>query len=46
MIDQFWDSEAGGFYFTGKSHESLIARTKDFFDNATPSETRSLQMFC
>jgi uncharacterized protein YyaL (SSP411 family) len=37
MIDQFWDGEAGGFNFTGKDHETLIARTKDFFDNATPS---------
>src|SRR5262249_35686820 len=36
MIEQFWDEE-GGFYFTGKDHESLITRTKDFFDNATPS---------
>jgi len=37
MIEQFWDDENGGFYFTGKDHESLLARTKDFFDNATPS---------
>jgi uncharacterized protein len=37
MIEQFWDSAAGGFYFTGKDHESLLTRTKDFFDNATPS---------
>jgi uncharacterized protein YyaL (SSP411 family) len=37
MIEQFWDNEAGGFYFTAKDHESLIARTKDYFDNATPS---------
>jgi hypothetical protein len=37
MIDEFWDSEAGGFFFTGKSHESLIVRSKDYFDNATPS---------
>src|SRR5438093_1680551 len=37
MIEQFWDDEAGGFYFTAKDHESLIARTKDYFDNATPS---------
>jgi len=36
MIEQFWD-EDGGFYFTGKDHESLLTRTKDFFDNATPS---------
>jgi uncharacterized protein len=37
MIDEFWDSENGGFYFTGRSHEQLIVRSKDFFDNATPS---------
>ncbi|HEU4766543.1 MAG TPA: thioredoxin domain-containing protein, partial [Pyrinomonadaceae bacterium] len=37
MIDEFWDGENGGFYFTGKSHESLIVRSKDYFDNATPS---------
>jgi uncharacterized protein YyaL (SSP411 family) len=37
MIDQFWDDKEGGFFFTGKSHEALIARTKDPHDNATPS---------
>jgi hypothetical protein len=37
MIELFWDSEDGGFYFTSTDHESLITRTKDFFDNATPS---------
>ncbi len=37
MIEEFWDDEAGGFFFTGKSHETLIVRAKDFFDNATPS---------
>jgi len=37
MIDEFWDDESGGFYFTGKSHENLIVRSKDYFDNATPS---------
>jgi uncharacterized protein YyaL (SSP411 family) len=37
MIEQFWDGENGGFYFTGKDHESLITRSKDFFDHATPS---------
>jgi len=36
MIEQFWDP-AGGFYFTSEDHESLLTRTKDFFDNATPS---------
>jgi uncharacterized protein YyaL (SSP411 family) len=37
MIEEFWDEEGGGFYFTGKSHEDLIVRSKDYFDNATPS---------
>jgi uncharacterized protein len=37
MIDQFWDNEEGGFFYTGKDHESLIARNKDPHDNATPS---------
>ena len=37
MIEEFWDDENGGFYFTGKSHENLIVRSKDYFDNATPS---------
>jgi len=36
MIEQFWDPD-GGFYFTSKDHESLLTRTKDFFDNATPA---------
>ena len=37
MIEEFWDNEEGGFFFTGKSHEALIVRSKDYFDNATPS---------
>ncbi len=37
MIDLFWDSANGGFYFTASNHEALISRTKDYFDNATPS---------
>jgi uncharacterized protein len=37
MIEQCWDETEGGFYFTGKDHESLIARNKDPHDNATPS---------
>src|SRR6185369_2187755 len=37
MLDQFWDDQDGGFFFTGKSHEKLIVRSKDFMDNATPS---------
>jgi uncharacterized protein YyaL (SSP411 family) len=37
MIEQFWDAEEGGFFYTGKDHEALIARNKDPHDNATPS---------
>jgi len=37
MIEQFWDDSEGGFFFTGKSHETLIVRSKEFMDNATPS---------
>jgi uncharacterized protein YyaL (SSP411 family) len=37
MIANFWDEEDGGFYFTSSDHEELITRTKDYFDNATPS---------
>lgn len=37
MITEFWDEDAGGFFFTGKNHEELIVRTKDYYDNATPS---------
>ncbi|MCA1574295.1 MAG: thioredoxin domain-containing protein [Acidobacteria bacterium] len=37
MIAEFWDDQNGGFFFTGDSHEQLIVRAKDFFDNATPS---------
>jgi uncharacterized protein YyaL (SSP411 family) len=37
MIEEFWDGDGAGFFFTGKSHENLIVRSKDYFDNATPS---------
>ncbi len=37
MIAEFWDADEGGFFFTGASGEQLIVRSKDFFDNATPS---------
>ncbi|MCC7355048.1 MAG: thioredoxin domain-containing protein [Anaerolineae bacterium] len=37
MLALFWDEENGGFYDTGKDHEELVARPRDFFDNATPA---------
>ena len=37
MLDQFWDTETASFYLTGRDHEKLIARVKDFYDNATPA---------
>ena len=39
MIELFWDDEVQGFFDTGKDHEVLITRPRDFFDNATPSGT-------
>ncbi|MCG6552730.1 MAG: thioredoxin domain-containing protein [Candidatus Magnetominusculus sp. LBB02] len=37
MIEHFWDFGAGGFYFTDKDSEALIARQKDLYDGAVPS---------
>ena len=39
MIEEFWDEEQWGFFFTGKSHETLIERTKSVYDQAIPSGT-------
>lgn len=37
MIEQFWDSVETGFFYTGKDHEALIARSKDPHDSSVPS---------
>jgi uncharacterized protein YyaL (SSP411 family) len=37
LLDQFWDEASASFYLTGRDHEQLIARMKDFYDNATPA---------
>jgi hypothetical protein len=37
MIEFFWDEERGGFYFSGRENENLIARPKELYDGATPS---------
>jgi uncharacterized protein YyaL (SSP411 family) len=36
MIELFWDEGLGGFYDTGKDHESLVVRPRDVLDNAQP----------
>lgn len=37
MIDNFWDEKGGGFFFSGKKNEQLIAQAKEIYDGATPS---------
>ena len=37
QLEQFEDSERGGFFFTPRDHEQLILRPKPGHDNATPS---------
>ena len=44
MVAEFWDEEEGGFFYTAKTGERLIVRTKDFFDNATPSGNSSASL--
>ncbi|HEX5539459.1 MAG TPA: thioredoxin domain-containing protein, partial [Methylophilaceae bacterium] len=36
LLEEF-EAENGGFYFTGHHHETLIHRSKQGYDNATPS---------
>ena len=37
MLEQFWDRDGAGFFYTTSDHEVLIARMKETQDNATPS---------
>lgn len=36
-IKIFWDDENGGFFFTSEENESLILRSKEYYDGAIPS---------
>ena len=36
-IEQFWDDGGSAFFYTGIDHETLIVRSKNPYDNATPS---------
>lgn len=37
MIEDFWDAENGGFYFSSQHGESLLTRSKEIYDGAIPS---------
>lgn len=37
MIEKFWDTSSGGFFFTSASHKNLITRTKPIYDGSIPS---------
>jgi hypothetical protein len=37
MIDAFWDSTGGGFYFTRAGQDDVLMRTKPTYDGAEPS---------
>ncbi len=37
MIAEFWDSENGGFYFTGIGGDEAVPRIKQTYDGAVPS---------
>jgi uncharacterized protein YyaL (SSP411 family) len=37
LLSRFWDSNAGGFFFTSDDHEQLIVRSKPAFDGSIPS---------
>jgi len=37
QIDLFWDDRRGGFFFTARDHETLLARSKASTDSALPS---------
>ncbi|MGH2459177.1 MAG: thioredoxin domain-containing protein, partial [Chloroflexota bacterium] len=37
MVTWFWDDATGDFFDTSHDHEALVARPRDFYDNATPA---------
>ncbi len=37
QIEDFWDENIGGFYFTAKDGEKLLTRQKEIYDGAIPS---------
>ncbi|MEE9542541.1 MAG: thioredoxin domain-containing protein [Thermodesulfobacteriota bacterium] len=37
MIEDFWDANEGGFFFTTEGNKDVIVRQKNFYDGALPS---------
>ncbi|MFX1309835.1 MAG: thioredoxin domain-containing protein, partial [Promethearchaeota archaeon] len=37
QIEDFWDNNLGGFYFTAKESEKLLTKQKEIYDGAIPS---------
>lgn len=37
MLDDFWDKEKGGFFFSPLDNEKLLIKTKEIYDGVTPS---------
>ncbi|MBI9016546.1 MAG: thioredoxin domain-containing protein [Phycisphaerae bacterium] len=37
MLEDFWDDDMGGFFFTADHGEKLLIRQKDIYDGAIPS---------
>jgi uncharacterized protein YyaL (SSP411 family) len=37
ILEKFWDTSKGGFYFSGKGSEKLIVNNKNIYDGAIPS---------
>jgi uncharacterized protein YyaL (SSP411 family) len=46
MITHFQDAREGGFFFAPDDGETLIARTKDVYDQAVPSGTSMAALLC
>ncbi len=43
LLNHFWDSKSGGFYFTPDNGEDVLVRKKEIYDSAIPSGN-SMQM--
>ena len=44
LIDEFWDNQNGGFFYTGNNHEKLVIRPKSAYDSVIPSGNSSAAM--